>query len=92
MIITLSAGQSRIKSSALLERVNGMYKKVMNPTDSYCQYPCPKARGPKISMPVDALLNQFASGLVNARNPEIGTHIGKTQTPKTPGQLEAMGG
>lgn len=90
MIIVMSPGYERIKSGPLLERPNGMYKRVVDLGDSYCQYPCPRRRDPKPSVPVEARLNELAQGLVNGRNRNLGKHVGETRKSKTPNELADM--
>jgi hypothetical protein len=90
MIVALSADQKRIKSAALLERLRAMYSRVVNPADSYCQYPQPRKCEPRYRDPVDAILNKHALGLVDTRSPSLVTHSGKIQVAMTRDELSAM--
>jgi hypothetical protein len=90
MIIVLKPGRERIRSNPLLARLNEMYKKVADPSDSYCQRPKPRAREVEERLPVDAQLNEDAVDLIEKRKPTLGTCKGGTDLGMTPAALEAM--
>lgn len=90
MVVTLSADKNRIKSPDLLKRIRAMHERVMDEEDLYCQWPCPQTRAPKYCDPVDAQLNNCASGLVKKNKAELRQHTGTTRRSKTVQQLSRL--
>jgi hypothetical protein len=90
MIVVLSPGRERIRSEPLLARLSEMYKRVADPTDSYCQYPRPKAREVKELPAVDAQLNKVTVGQVKKRKPALQTYKENTEPGMEANVLSAM--
>lgn len=90
MIVVLAPGHGRMGSAALHNALNGMYRRVCDPDDSYGRKSCPEERSIQKHLPVDALLSSHAYGLVKSRHAKIKSYIGKTHTSVTRDQLSAM--
>jgi hypothetical protein len=90
MIIVLKPGRERIRSSPLLARLNQMYEKVADPSDSYCQRPKPRAREVEERLPVDAQLSKDTADMIMKNRPTLGTCKGRTDPGMTPDALKAM--
>jgi len=90
MIVVLAPEHGRIGSAALHNELNGMYRRVCDPDDSYGCKPCPEERSIQKRLLVDALLSSHAYGLVRSRHPKIKSYTGKTHTSVTRDQLSAM--
>ncbi|CAN9195088.1 unnamed protein product [Alternaria sp. RS040] len=91
MLVVIAPDSERIGSSELYAELDKMYTRVCNPTDNYCQRPCPEEkRVAKDSVPVDACLSEQALGLVRRTNPRLKSVTGETRLSKTPDQFRAM--
>lgn len=88
----ISVGKERIRSAALVARLESMHQKVMMPSNEYCQHVCPESRPPRYGDAINAVLNQSASKTLNRVKPSLSRHSGRVETAKSPEELNAMGG
>lgn len=88
MIVILSKDTERIRSNALLIKIQEMHDKMMD--GEYGQEPCPEDLGCHSSIGVEAELNEHAVKRINAFHDPLDTYEGKTVMSKTRSEMQRV--
>ncbi|KAF2274429.1 kinase-like protein [Westerdykella ornata] len=91
MIIVLTPDKERIRSGALLQRIEEMHSRVSNAEKGYCQTPCPQFRELTQDVAFEAELNNTAKGNVQIhKGAGLKVHRGEVRKSMGPDELQAM--